>query len=104
MFIILRAFLPNEKAWVFRLIFTLVLPTLVSCYLLSQVKAIITDGFPKDFMQIDKAREVYFKYTLKIRCGFHLVQMGWINHVIKKNCCPFSVGIFSGDVCNHLKA
>ena len=72
MLIILRAFLPNERAWKFRWIFTIVLPTLFPYYLLSQVKAIMTDGCPQDFMQIDMAREIYFKNILKIRCGFHL--------------------------------
>ena len=78
-FIILSAFLPNELAWVFKWIFTIVLPALFPRYLLSQV------GCPQEFMQIDIAREIYFKNALRIMCGFHFVQMGWIYHVIKKN-------------------
>ena len=67
MFIILRAFLPNERAWVFRWIFTIVLPTLFPRNLLSQVKAIITDGCPQEFMQIDTARQIYFKNALRMK-------------------------------------
>ena len=58
----------------------------------------------QEFMQIDMAREIYFKDALRMRCGFHLVQMGWTHHVIKKNSYPSSVGLFYDNVCNHLKA
>ena len=100
MLIILRAFLPNERAWVLQWIFTIVLPTLFPRYL----PAFITDGCPREFMQINMATKIYFKNTLRIRCGFHLVQMGWTHCVIKKNCYPSSVGVFYDNVCNHLKA
>ena len=96
--------MPNERSWVFRWIFTIVLPTLFPRYLLSQVKAIITDGCPQEFMQIDMARETYSKIPIRIRCGFYLVRMGCTHHVIKKNCYPSSVGVFYDNVCNHLKA
>ena len=46
-FIILRAFLPNERACVFRCIFLIVLPIL----------------FPQEFIQIDIAIEICFKST-----------------------------------------
>ena len=104
MYIILRAFLPNEKAWVFRWIFATVLPTLFPRYTLSQVKAIIIVGCPQEFMSIDMARDVYFKNALRIRCGFHLVQMGWTHHVFKKKCYPSLIGGFYDNICNHLKA
>ena len=84
MFIILHAFLPNERAWVFCWIFLLVIPTLFPSHVLSQVKAIITDGCPQEFTQIDYARKTILKNALRIRCGFHLVRMGWAVHVIKK--------------------
>ena len=58
-FIILREFLPNERAWIFQWIFKIVRPTLFSRYLLPQVKAIITHGCPQEFMQIDMAREIF---------------------------------------------
>ena len=103
LFIILRAFLPNEKAWVFCWIFLLVVPTLFSSYVLSQVKAIITDDCPQEFIQIDNARKTIFKNVLCIQCGFHQVKMGRAVHVMKKNCFPEKFGSLYDNVCNHLK-
>ena len=91
-------------AWVFRWIFTILLQTLFPPYLLSQVKPIMTDGCPQEFMQIDMATEIHFKNAFRRRCGIHLVQMGSTHHVIKKNCYPSSVGVYYDNVCNHLKA
>ena len=64
---------------------------------------IITDECPKKLVQIDMAREIYFKNDLRIRYGFHLVRIDWIYHVIEKNFYPSSVGVFYDDACNHLK-
>ena len=50
------------------------------------------------------AIEICFKNALRIRCGFHLVQMAWTHHLIIKNCYPSSVGVFYDDVCNYLKS
>ena len=69
-FIILRAFLPNERGWVFQWIFTIVMQTMFPSYILSKVKTIITDGCPQEFMEIDTAGETFFKNELCIRCGF----------------------------------
>ena len=103
MFIILRAFLPNERAWVFRWIFSLVIPTLLPSYVLSQVKVIISDGCPQEFIQIDNARKNIFKNALRIRCGYHIVTIGWKVHVIKKSCFPDKYGPLYDNICNHLK-
>ena len=103
MFIILRAFLPNERAWVFQWIFSIVMPTLFPSYILSKVKTIITDGCPQEFMQIDIARENVFKNALHIRCGFHLIRMGWTHHIMKKLCVSASIAYFYDQVCNRLK-
>ena len=100
----LKSILPNERVRVSQWIFTIVLSSLFPRYLLSQVKATITDACPQEFMQIDMVREIYFKNALRIRCGIHLVQMGWTHHVDKKNCYSSSVGVFYDNICNHLKA
>ena len=104
MFIIIRAFLLNERVWIFLWFFTIVLLPLFPYFILSHVKAITTDGYPQEFIQIDMARGINFKNTLRIRCGFYLVRMDWTYHVIKKNCYASSVGVFYDNVCNHLKA
>ena len=49
------------------------------------------------------AREIYFKNALRIRGGFNLVEMDWIQHIMKKIYYPSSVGLFYDNVCNHLK-
>ena len=67
MFIALRALLPNERACVFCWFLPIVLPTLFSSYVLSQVKAIITYGYPQEFIQIDNTRKTIFKNTLWIQ-------------------------------------
>ena len=41
--------------------------------------------------------------TLRIRCGFHVVRMGWTHHIMKKHCFTASVGYFYDRACNHLK-
>ena len=75
MFIILRAILPNERAWIFQWMFTIVMPTLFPSYILSKVKIIISDGCSQEFMQIDITKVYLFKNAFCIRCGFHLVRM-----------------------------
>ena len=67
------------------------------------MKTIITDGCPQEFMQIDIARENFFKNALCIRCVFHLVRMGWTHHIMNNHCFPASIGYFHDRVCNHLK-
>ena len=54
-------------------------------------------------MQIDIARQNVFKNALLIRCGFHLVRMGWTHHIMKKYCFSASIGYFYDRVCNLLK-
>ena len=103
MFIIFSAFLPNERAWVFCWIFSLVIPTLFPSYVLFQVKAIITDGCPQEFTQIDYASKTFFKNALRIRCGFHLVRMGWAVHVVKNNCFSDEFGSLYDNACNHME-
>ena len=44
MFTFLRAFLPNEKGWVFRWVFSVVLPKLFGNTILKCIQVIITDG------------------------------------------------------------
>ena len=76
MFMILCNFLLNGRAWLFCLIFSMVLPTLFPSYVLCQVNAIITDGCPQEFIQIDNARKITLKIALHIQCGFQLDRMG----------------------------
>ena len=77
-FTVLRAFLPNERAWVFRWLFQQVFPTLLGEENLSQVRAIVTDGDAQQTSQLDLARErSYFKRAIRVRCMWHIVNRGW---------------------------
>ena len=70
------------------------MPTLFPSYILSKVKTIITDGCPQEFIQINIARENIFKNTLRSRCDFHLVRMGWTHNIMKKYYFPASIEYF----------
>jgi len=77
MFTVLRAFLPNEKAWAFNWIFSVVLPTLLGSTLMQRVNHVICDGDPQEYQQIDAAIKRHFPQATRGRCGFHLITLGW---------------------------
>jgi hypothetical protein len=89
MFVVLRAFLPNERAWVFRWMFQTVMPRLLGKYI-SRVKCIITDGDSQETSQLDMAIENQFPNVCRVRCGWHIIDRGW------KRVCPSSRAVRSG--------
>ena len=104
MYTFLRAFLPNEKQWVFRWIFSNVFPNFFPKSLLSRVNVIISDGCVQEFSQIDDALNISFLNAKRVRCGFHIVRMGWSTQVIGKRCINPKYQIFYETVCVHLKS
>ena len=88
MFTVLRAFLPNEQAWVFRWIFSAVLPKMFGLSKLNDVKLIISDGDSQEMQQIDTAITKYFPQAYRARCGWHIVEMGWQNHMLTSSVFP----------------
>jgi len=60
MFTLLRAFLPNEKQWAFRWIFSNVFPRSFPPSILGRVRLIISDGCVQEFSQIDNAISLCF--------------------------------------------
>jgi hypothetical protein len=93
-FTILRVFLPNERAFVFRWLFRLVLPSLLGTKWTKRIKVIITDGDSQETSQLDIAIALLFPDVLRVRCGWHIVDRGW------KRKCP---GYQLVDVCNRNK-
>jgi hypothetical protein len=89
MFVVLRAFLPNERAWVFRWMFQTVMPRLLGPYL-SRVKCIVTDGDSQETSQLDMAIENLFPNVCRVRCGWHIIDRGW------KRVCPSSRAVRRG--------
>ena len=80
MFTILRAFVPNERAWVFRWLFQTVMPALLGKDLLLRVRAVITDGDSQEISQLDDALKNYMPTAQRLRCGWHIIDRGWQRH------------------------
>ena len=80
MFTVLRAYLPNERAWVFRWLFQTVMPTLLGKDGgIRRVKVIVTDGDSHErTSQLDIAISLHFGNVYYVRCARHIVDRGWL--------------------------
>jgi hypothetical protein len=83
MFTILRAFLPNQCAWVFRWLFQNVFPRMFGKELLSHVTTIITDGDAQETSQLDLAIKLLFPQVFRVRCVWHIVDRGMTKYFPK---------------------
>ena len=81
MFIFLRVFMPNQQSWMFRWVFSVVFPRLIPKHILQNVKIVITDGDPQEFLQVDNAIENVIPNAKRVRCGWHLVHQGFDRYV-----------------------
>jgi hypothetical protein len=72
----LRVFMPNERAWAFRWLFLIVLPTLLGVTFLQLIQVVVTDGDSQETSQLDIAIAKFFPQALQVRCGWHLVNRG----------------------------
>ena len=81
MFTILRAFMPNERAWAYRWLFKTVFPTLFGKHLLESVHSFITDGDAQEIGQIEDAMKRYCPNAIRIQCSWHIIDRGWENHL-----------------------
>ena len=98
MFTILPSFLPNEWAWVFHWLFQTVLPLLLGIDYMLRVKVIITtDGNSQEMTQLNIAINLHFPNVQRARCGWHVVDCGWIR------CCPGVCSVAKGSQ-NEFKA
>ena len=79
-FIIMRVYLPNERAWVFRWVFQTAMPKLLGTEYLLLVKLALTDGDMQEFLQLDIAIKNYLKNAHRRRCSYHLINRGWIKN------------------------
>lgn len=89
-FTILRAFLLNEWAWVFRWLFQTMFPLLLGSDYMLRVKVIITDGDSQETSQLDIAISLHFPKVLRVRCGWHVIDRGWAR------CCPGVCSVAKG--------
>jgi len=102
-FTFFRAFLPNQKQWVFRWIFSSVFMKFFGESILSRVQVIVSDECQQEFSQIDIAIKNGFPQALRVRCGFHMVTLGWKTYVLNKNGIEKKEHRFHEAVCSHLR-
>ena len=88
MFTFLRAFLPNEKGWVFRWIFSVVIPQLFGITILNRIQVIITDGDSQEYGQLDNAISEFMPHITRVRCGWHIIQKGWEKNMMSESAYP----------------
>jgi MULE transposase domain len=79
--IILRAFVPNERAWLFRWLFQVATPSLLGTSSCELVRLQITDGDSQETSQLDQALKTVFKNSKRRRCGWHIIEKGWERNV-----------------------
>jgi hypothetical protein len=80
--IVVRAFIPNERAWLFRWIFYHGIPTLMGKEACKKVKMIITDGDSQETSQLDNAiRSNVYGDARRRRCGWHIIEKGSTVHL-----------------------
>ena len=80
MFILLRAYFPNEQAWAFRWIFSTIFPKCFPSTTLRRIVFVCSDGDSQEFSQIDAAIRKFFPWVTRVRCGWHLFDRGWNKH------------------------
>ena len=80
--VVIRAFIPNERAWLFRWLFHYGIPTLMGKDACRKVKLIVTDGDSQETTQIDAAINAnIYGDAKRRRCGWHIVEKGSTYHI-----------------------
>jgi hypothetical protein len=74
-FTALRAYLPNNQAWVFKWLFQTVFPTLLGTDALAHVVVFITDGDSQE-TSLGNAIDALFPQAIRVRCIWHAVDRG----------------------------
>ena len=85
-FTIVRAYIPNEQAWVFRWILSHSLPQLLGVESMQRIVVILSDGDSTEIAQINHLVDELCPLAHRLRCGWHLVDRGWerlIYHIPK---------------------
>ena len=77
MYTLMQPFLPNEKTWIFRWLFSIVLPNSFKQETLRRVRVTITDGDSQEYQQLDVAIREHFSQAYRVRRGFHLNKKNW---------------------------
>jgi MULE transposase domain len=79
---VIRAFIPNERAWMFRWLFQYGIPTLMGKDACRKVKLIVTDGDSQETSQLDAAINAkIYGDSVRRRCGWHIIEKGTTFHL-----------------------
>ena len=73
--------MPNQQSWMFRWIFSVVFPRLIPKHILCDIRVVITDGDPQEFSQVDNTIVNIIPNAKRLRCGWHIVALGFEKNV-----------------------
>ena len=77
----LRAFVPNERSWLFNWLFSQVLPLILGREGCKKVRLFISDGDSQECNQLDSAIKTHFPNAVRRRCSWHIIDKGWERHL-----------------------
>jgi MULE transposase domain/SWIM zinc finger len=75
-FLVFRALIPNECAWMFQWLFGNVMPNLIGIDVLRRVRIVLTDGDSQETSQLDVAMSRLMPEAFRARCIWHVVDRG----------------------------
>jgi hypothetical protein len=75
-FTVLRCWLPNEQAWIFRWFLLFAMPTILGKDI-HRIKLIISDGDSQEIAQINNLIDTKMKTAHRLRCAWHLIDRSW---------------------------
>ena len=103
--IVLRAFCPNERAWMFEWFFNEAIPSILGASACKRVQTIITDGDSQETKGLDNAiRNGVYGGAKRRRCGWHIIHQGCKNILFKKYICGNNKSDKLKEVVNNVKA
>ena len=72
-FTMLRAYLPNQRRWMFKWIFCIVVPLFLGKRTVKKITIIISDGDAQEYMSIDDFISQFCPQAKRVRCGWHII-------------------------------
>ena len=81
MHVVIRAIVPNERAWLFRWLFQTAIPSMVGRKYCTLVNLVLSDGDSQEISQLDSAISMVYTNGTRRRCGWHIVSQGWKNRL-----------------------
>ena len=79
-FTIIHTFFPNQNAWAFRSLFSVVFSSFLSKRIFRNITIIILDGDSSEYTQIDAAIKKVMPNSIIFRSGWHVGNRGWKKH------------------------